>query len=453
MKDIGQTRMLTYYKPLVFLFFTLLIGGCAPLGHTIKPNNLSSPMAEEPGGGATGKVMQLGTKIDNLDLSGTPVPEAPLKIQKWAKDKLEETRVLLYNGTEIPITLKDIGVDLDTQKTLEGTRLSPRTVQPSVLKVDRVKASQALQEKLQKFNRPVKDASYKIIKDKVVITPAENGRAVVIDRLIGDIQKLPLSKVPERISIPVVEVPPSVTTEALQALAFDTVIGEFTTKFAVQEKNRAANLTAAAKAVDGKILRPGETFSFNETVGPREPETGYKDAYVIVNGEYVEGTGGGVCQVSSTLYNAVLLADLKVVERMPHAIAVNYVPPGQDATVDYPKIDFKFKNDTASLVYIRTDVQPGVLTFRIWGKKTEKSVRIERQVEQEIPYKTERRLDPKLPVGRVVQEQAGANGMVVNMWKIIRDTSGNETKQSLGRDSYAPTNRILHVGRRRTSAK
>jgi vancomycin resistance protein YoaR len=453
MKGIGQTRVLTYYKLVVFLSITLLIGGCTPLGHSMKPNNLSSQMAEDPGGAAAGKVIQPGTRVDDLDLCGIPVAEAPLKIQKWAKDKLEETRVLLYNGTEIPLTLKDIGVDLDTQKTLEGIRRFPRTAQPSVLKVDRAKASQALQEKLQKLNRPAKDASYKIIKDKVVITPAENGRAVVIDRLIGDIQKVPLSKVPAQIGIPMVEVPPSVTTAALQTLAFDKVIGEFSTKFDIQEKNRAENLTTAAKAVDGKILRPGETFSFNETVGPREPETGYKDAYVIVNGEYVEGTGGGVCQVSSTLYNAVLLADLKVVERMPHAIAVNYVPPGQDATVDYPKIDFKFNNDTASLVYIRTDVQSGVLTFRIWGKKTEKSVRIERQVEKEIAYKTERRLDPKLPAGRIVQEQAGSKGMVVNVWKVIRDMDGKETKQFLGRDSYAPTNRILHVGRRRTSAK
>ncbi|MDR3598999.1 MAG: VanW family protein [Desulfosporosinus sp.] len=452
MKYIRQTRMLRLYKALAFLFLTMFMGGCTP-ANTSEPHNFFTPTAEDRGGGATNGVIAQGTKVDDLDLSGSSVPEARLKIEKWAKDKLEETRVLLYNETEIPITLKDIGVDLNTQKTIEGIQRTPRTALPSVLNVDSAKAHQALQEKLQKFNRPAKDASYKIENDKVVITPAESGRAVVIDRLISNIQKLSLGKVPVRISIPVVEVPASVTTEAMQSLAFDTVIGEFTTKFAVQEKNRAENLTAAAKALDRKVIRPGETFSFNDTVGPREPETGYKEAYVIVNGEYVQGTGGGVCQVSSTLYNAVLLSNLDVVERMPHAIAVGYVPAGQDATVNYPSIDFKFKNNTAALVYVRTDVKPGVLTFQIWGKKTGSSVRIERQVEKEIPYKTERRRDPRLPPGRIVQEQTGSMGIVVNTWKVIKDRSGNETKQLLGRDSYAPTNRILRVGGRGVSGK
>jgi len=445
MKYIEQTWTWTHYKAGLFLSLILLLGGCTP-SHALEPNNLSLQTDNNQGNGATSKVILKGTKVDDLDLSGTSVPEARIKIEQWAKDKLEEKRVLLYNETEIPITLKDLGIDLDSQKTIEGTQRTPRTTLPSVLKVDSAKASQVLQEKLQKFNGPAKDASYQIENDKVIITPAESGRAVAIDQLISDIQKVPLNNVPKRITIPVVEVPASVTTEAIRALAFDTVIGEYSTKFAVQEKNRSDNLTAAAKAVDRKVIRPGETFSFNDAVGPRELGTGYKDAYVIVDGEYVQGTGGGVCQVSSTLYNAVLLSDLEVVERAPHDIVVNYVPTGQDATVNYPNIDFKFKNDTASLVYLRTDVKPGVLTFQIWGKKTGKSVRIERQVEKEIAYKTEKRLDQKLPAGRIVQEQAGSKGLVVNTWKVVRDSSGNETKQFLSRDSYAPANRILRVG-------
>ena len=435
MKYIKQTWMIIRFRVLAFLFLTLLLGGCTP-----------SQLAENQGGDATRMIIQKGTKVDDLDLSGTPVPKAAPKLETWAKDKLEETRVLLYNGTEIPMTLKDIGVALDIQKTIEGVQHTPGTALPSALKVDSSQASQVLQEKLGKFNRPAKDASYKIDNDTVVIDPAESGKKVDIGRMISELQKVSLNKVPTRINIPVVEVSAAVNTESIKNLAFDAIIGEYSTKFAVEDKNRSENLAAAAKALDRKVIRPGETFSFNGTVGPREPGTGYKDAYVIVDGEYVQGTGGGVCQVSSTLYNAVLLSNLEVVERMPHAIAVSYVPAGQDATVNYPNIDFKFKNDTASLVYLRTEVTPGVLTLRIWGKKTEKSVRIEQQVEKEIPYKTERRLDSNLPAGRIVQEQPGAKGLVVNTWKVIRDTKGNETKQFLGRDAYAPANRILHVG-------
>lgn len=446
MKHFRQTLTLTLYKALALFFSTLLIGGCFPTNHIGEPNNPSTQTAENSGVGATSKIIQEGTRVEDLDLSGTPVSEAPIKIEEWAKDKLEETRVLLYNETEIPITLKEIGVNLDTQKTIEGAQLAPGTVLPTVLKGDSLQVSQALDEKLTKFNRPAKDASYKITNDKVIITPAESGRTVDLDRLISDIQKIPLSKVPERIDIPMKDVPATVTAEAVQNLAFDSVIGEYTTKFSVNEKNRSANLTVAAKAVDRKIVRPGETLSFNDTVGPREPSTGYKDAYIIIKGEYVKGTGGGICQVSSTLYNAVLLSNLGVVERAPHEVAVSYVPAGQDATVNYPNIDFKFRNNTASLVYIRTEIKPGALTIRIWGKKTDKSVRIERQVVKTIAYKTERRLDSKLPADRAVQEQAGTRGAVVNTWKIIKDGNGNETKQFLGRDSYAPANRILRVG-------
>jgi len=447
MKDMRQTWMRTLVKTLALLLLTLLIGGCTPSSHLLKTKILSNQSTGDHGGAGSG-VMPNGTKVDDLDLSGSTTLEAQTKIKDWAMDKLEETRVLLYNETEIPITLKDLGIEVDHQKITEEIERNPGTALPSVLKADSLKASQELQEKLKKFSRPAKDASYKIEKDKFVVNPAESGRSVDIDKLISDIQKVPLSDVPNRMGIPMVEVPASVTTEAVQSLAFDTIIGECTTKFAVTEKNRSANLTAAAKAMDRKVISPGETFSFNDTVGPREPGTGYKDAYVIVNGEYVQGTGGGVCQVSSTLFNAVLLGNLAILERMPHAVAVSYVPQGQDATVNYPNIDFKFKNDTANLLYLRTEIEPGVLTLRIWGKKTDKSVRIERQVEKEMNYKTEKRLDSNLASGRIVQEQAGSKGIIVNTWKVIRDGTGNETKQFLSRDVYAPTNRILRVGSR-----
>ncbi|HBV88996.1 VanW family protein [Desulfosporosinus sp.] len=426
-----------YFLASVLLCLIVLLSGCNLVGYTSEKGGPKDSRT---------KVISEGTAIEDLDLSGTPVSEAPLKIKNWAKDKLEETRVLLYNDTEIPVALKEIGIEVDTRKMIEEAQLNPGKTLPCLLKVDPLAASQKLQERLKKFNKPAKDASYKIEKDKVVIRPAQSGRSVAVDQLIRQIQSVPLSEVPTRIDIPMENIPAKVTTESVKALAFDSIIGEFSTNFSVGEINRSANLAAAAKALDRKLLRPGQTLSFNETVGPREPETGYKDAYVIINGEYVKGTGGGVCQVSSTLYNAVLLSNLEILERMPHAMVISYVPPGQDATVNYPNIDFKFKNNTGSLVYLRTEVKQGVLTVRIWGKKTGKSVRIEHQVEKEMAFKTIRKYDPKLPSGRVIQDQKGSKGMVVNTWQIVRDAKGHETKQFLGRDWYAPTNRILRVG-------
>lgn len=436
-----------FFSAAIILGFIVLIGCHTKQGSvTDQPSADNHKSQTQSQAGVGTGMLPKGTKVDDLDLSGVAEAEVSTKIENWAKDKLEESRVLLYNDTEIPLTLSDIGVKVDTEKMIEDVKLTPGTSLDSVLKVDFQTAKQRLEEELKPLNKPAKDAAYTIQNDQVVIQPGENGQVVSVEELLSRIQTTPLQKIPDRIEIPMAEVPPVKTTEAVKALAFDSVVGEYSTKFLVNEKNRSANLTKAAKALDGMVLLPGAVLSFNDKIGPREPETGYKEAYVIVDGEYVQGTGGGICQVSSTLYNAVLLSNLEVVERLPHAVAVSYVPAGQDATVNYPNIDFKFKNNTASLVYIRTAVQPGILTIRIFGKKTDKTVRIERQVEKTIPYKTERRYDPKLPKGRVVREQSGSKGIIVNTWQIIRDGKGQETKKFLGRDRYAPANRILRVG-------
>jgi Uncharacterized vancomycin resistance protein len=448
-RDMKLKPLQALTKIMILYFSILMIGGCAPSPiHSPEVKEISNTENQE---GVKSNLLPEGTKVDDLDLSDNSVSGAEEKVKEWSKDKLEETRVLLYNETEIPISLKDMGINLDSQRTMEDVVSNPGTVRPSILKVDKSEVIKSLQEKLKKFNQPAKNASYKIVKDKFIVTPAVNGRSVDINRMLEDIQKVPLNEVPGRIVLPMAEVPATVTTEKVKGLAFDSIIGQCTTKFAVYEKNRSTNLIAAAKALDRKIIRPGEIFSFNNTVGPREAGTGFKDAYVIINGEYVKGIGGGVCQVSSTLYNAVLLSNLKVVERMPHAVTVNYIAAGQDATVNYPNIDFKFQNDTASLLYLRSEAKNGVLTLQIWGKKTDKSVRIEQQVVNVINYKTKRKWDPKLKPGRYVQEQRGAKGLVVNTWKVVRDGKGQETKLFLSRDSYAPTNRILRVGARRLS--
>lgn len=440
-----QSGVQTFVKALALFILMLLIGGCTP-SNDFQEKKIASNQTTPNEGGEESQVLSEGTKVDDLDLSGSTLLEAQTKIEDWSKDKLEETRVLLYNDTEIPMTLKDLGLEVEQQTINDELAGNPGTALSSVLRVGSVKTSEALQDKLKIFNRPAKDATYKIEQDTFVVAPAESRLTVDIDKLISDLEKTSLSDVPKRLTIPMVEQSASVTTEAVQALAFDTVIGEFTTNFSVKEKNRTANLTTAAMALDRKVLRPGETFSFNDTVGPRNHQAGYKDAYVIIKGKYVQGPGGGVCQVSSTLYNAVLLSNLQIVERSPHSVTVSYVPQGQDATVNYPNKDFEFTNNTGNFLYLRTDLKPGRLTLQIWGKKTDQSVRIERQVEKEMNFKTETRRDPKMAVGRTAQVQAGSKGMIVNSWKVIRDGTGNESKEFLSRDVYAPTKRILRVG-------
>lgn len=147
-------------------------------------------------------------------------------------------------------------------------------------------------------------------------------------------------------------------------------IAQYSTHFDSSLVNRTENILLAAKALDGKLLAPGERFSFNESVGERTAEAGYKEALIIEGNTYTPGLGGGVCQVSSTLYNAVLLAHLEIIERHRHSLPVSYVPSGQDATVAFPGLDFKFRNSTNAVLLIRDLVDKNSLTFQLYEKET-----------------------------------------------------------------------------------
>ena len=148
-------------------------------------------------------------------------------------------------------------------------------------------------------------------------------------------------------------------------------ISSFSTIFNSGYRSRTTNLKLAAEILDGYKIEPGESFSFNGTVGPRRPERGFEKAIVFINKKQVEDYGGGVCQVSSTLYNAVLKAGLPILERHPHSLPVAYVPKGKDATVSYGAADFRFKNNTRYPIIIRTSVDKNTLTLELFKERAE----------------------------------------------------------------------------------
>lgn len=143
------------------------------------------------------------------------------------------------------------------------------------------------------------------------------------------------------------------------------IVGTYTTYFNPANKPRTKNLTLAAQSLNNTELKPGQIFSFNKTVGPRTPQRGYEKAIIFVNKKEVEGYGGGVCQVSTTVYNAVLKGDLKVVERYPHSLPVPYVPKGKDATVSYGWLDFKFMNDSDKPLLLQASILENKLKIDI----------------------------------------------------------------------------------------
>lgn len=161
------------------------------------------------------------------------------------------------------------------------------------------------------------------------------------------------------------EIKAKVTEENLKAI--DAKISTFTTNFATSNYNRSTNINLAAIAINGKVLMPGEEFSFNDVVGKRTPSKGYKEAHVIVGDKFIDDFGGGVCQVSTTLYNAVARANIASTERAKHTIPSSYVGLGMDATVDYGNLDYKFKNTLKYPIYIEAVVKNKEITFNIYS--------------------------------------------------------------------------------------
>lgn len=199
-----------------------------------------------------------------------------------------------------------------------------------------------------------------------VVYPASNG----IDFAISiDEAKNILQTSDSECTIPLKVLTPNVTTNMLGQEAFPDLLATFSTKYAASNTNRTTNLRLAANKINGYVLLPDEVFSYNNVVGERTIAAGYKDAAIYQNGEVVQGLGGGICQISTTLYNATLFANLEMVELHNHQFVPSYVGAGRDATVVYGVKDFKFKNTRKHAIKITCSVSGGVATFNIWGYK------------------------------------------------------------------------------------
>lgn len=174
---------------------------------------------------------------------------------------------------------------------------------------------------------------------------------------------------PDSVEIPlyVVATEPNYTTEQLEAMGIDRLRASYSTRFYAGAASRNNNIRLAAGALRGQILEPGDVLSFNEIVGPRSSEAGYSYAPVIVDGELEPGLGGGVCQVSSTLYNTGLRGNLEIIERAGHSRPVSYVPPGRDATVAYDYIDLKMRNSSSQAFLLWTSVGRSNITIQLYG--------------------------------------------------------------------------------------
>lgn len=366
---------------------------------------------------------------------------------------------LHYNGEVHTFNLEELGcnfsVDNAVSKAFEVGRSGEFTkdiidyIKLKLLKENVVfeienSVPENLEEQLYGFiskdiEREARDASINI-DSSINVTRGENG--VKIDRekfkkAIYDNLK-PSEDV--NVEVPIAVVEPGVSSDDLGKI--NAVIGSYRTTFSSHLKGRNENIRVAANYMNDALLMPGEVFSYNEVTKLKTEKNGYKKATVIVNGEIEEGLGGGVCQVSSTLYNSVLYSGLEVVQRRPHSIPSNYVDYGRDATVSDNSVDFKFKNNYDFPIYIKTYVGNSSVTVSIYGNQ-ESVPNIE--ITSQVVSKKDRAIkyvdDPNLKKGEKVVKTKGRDEIRSETYAIV-----DGVKKLVSKDRYPSQTKVVLVG-------
>lgn len=203
----------------------------------------------------------------------------------------------------------------------------------------------------------------------------------------------------------------------------DSILGQSQTEYSTKKLDRAQNLIVGTQKISGTTILPGQQFSVYNTVAPFTEENGYKTAGQYVDNELVDGLGGGVCQVATTLYIAVLRAELQVDERYPHSLTVSYVPKAMDAAIATGYMDFRFTNNTGHPIYIEGYAGGGSVSFAIYGRETRPANRrIEfesKVIETYEPGEAEKIYDDTLAAGTQITDQVAHTGYYAELWKNI----------------------------------
>ena len=260
-----------------------------------------------------------------------------------------------------------------------------------------------------------------------------------------------ISEEKEEYVIPLKITIPEITLDDLSKEAFPQILGTFTTTYSASNENRETNLKLSSEKINGTIIMPGEIFSYNKIVGERTIAKGYKEAAVYSGGKVINGIGGGICQLSSTLYNAVVYANLEIVSRSNHMFLTSYVTAGRDATVSWGTLDFSFKNTRKYPIKVVSIVKNGLVTVEIQGLKEEKEyeVVIENKVTEVIPYQVKYVKDDKLEEGETQIVQYGANGAKSITYKVLKYNGNVVSREILSTDTYSALERIIKIGNKK----
>ncbi|WP_165916189.1 VanW family protein [Marinisporobacter balticus] len=413
-----------------------------------------------------------GVTIENLDIGGLSTTEAKNKIQNHFNKLLTDGQIhFVYGDKTWNASGSDISYDYDYTNAVneaynigrKGNYFERLQIIISLFKnakdinltpiYDHEKLDAIIYDIQCAIDKQTKDATIKKKNGQFFIQDEEVGLQLNPEKTKGIFEEaLKTYKIQNeiRVELPVETISPKITSESLSTI--HDLLGTYSTKFNANNASRTENIRLAAKTMNGTVLMPTEVFSFNEVVGPRSKEQGYQTAHVIFKGELVDGLGGGVCQASSTLYNAALLSNLEMVERYKHTIPSTYVPKGRDATVSYGVLDFKFKNRFAYPIYIESYVQNNVMQVKIYGHKTDnKIVKIQSEENEVIKMPLEIKYDSNLPEGEEKIEQKGRNGYKVTTYSNIYEKGKILERKQISKDYYKPQKQIIIKGTKKSA--
>ena len=299
-----------------------------------------------------------------------------------------------------------------------------------------------------RVQRPPKDATFTVDGSHVRVVPAVPGvrldAVAAADAVLhAALRRDPVLRVAQ---LPVEDAAPKVSTSAARAMHITSLVSSYTTVYG-GIPNRIHNVQLVAHLVDNKLIAPGATFSFNETTGERNAAKGFLEAPVIVNGELTTGLGGGVCQVSTTVFNAAFEGGLKITERTNHALYISHYPQGRDATVDYPNVDLKFVNDTGNWLLLRTFVGASTLTVGLYGTPTHRVVKSTTSplISHGAPP-LQKTVDPSLQPGEVVVDDPGVPAMSTSVTRDVYEPGGKLLYHDTWYSYYRSTPKLVRVG-------
>lgn len=353
---------------------------------------------------------------------------------------IEGKKLIINKGTD------GIKVDMNELKNLIINKMISENYNNDVIEMPVYygKCNEIDIEKIHKevYKAPV-DASF--IKEPYKIVSAQNG--LDFDCTIEEAKAL-ITGDKDSYEIPLKVLYPNVTNDQISQEAFPDELASYSTNYSSSSYNRANNVELAAKKINGIVLMPGEEFSYNQSVGKRTTSAGFREAGAYSGGKVVNSVGGGICQVSSTLYNAVLRANLEVTDRSNHMFAVGYVPIGTDATVSWGAPDFKFKNNRTYPIKIVTSTSKRNVYVKILGLKEENDyeVQIISYRTGSIPYKTTYTKDSSLEPGETKVIQKGSNGAHSVTYKVLKKNGKEESRVLVSRDTYDPHNEVIAIG-------